>query len=60
MIHANIELHNAVELEAAAGGGLHLLEGRDILTDYVGITTDLIHLGDYIKNFLQNNIFASL
>ena len=26
---------------------LHLIEGRDILTDYSGITTDLIHPGDY-------------
>jgi len=39
---------------------LHLLEGRDILTDYAGITTDLIHPGDYGHGEMGLNLARSM
>jgi len=39
---------------------LHLLEGRDILTDYAGITTDLIHPGDYGHSEMGLNLAAAI
>lgn len=35
---------------------LHLIEGADILTDYTGITTDLIHPGDYGHSEMGMNL----
>jgi hypothetical protein len=46
----NQEAFNQILRDLAANLGhrnLHLLEGREILTDYSGITQDLIHPGDY-------------
>ncbi len=37
-------------------GNLHLIEGTDILTDYSGMTKDLIHLGDYSHTEMGLNL----
>lgn len=39
---------------------LHLIEGRDVLTDYSGITKDLIHPGDYGHMEMGRNLAARI
>jgi len=43
-----------------SSGNLHLLEGADLLTDYSGMTRDLIHPGDYGHTEMGWNLAAAV
>jgi lysophospholipase L1-like esterase len=62
-IQRNQEAFNQILRNLVADLGhqnLHLIEGKDMLTDYGGITTDLIHPGDYGHSEMGSQLAARL
>jgi hypothetical protein len=53
------EILRAIAAENSSGN-LHLLEGADLLTDYSGMTKDLIHPGDYGHTEMGWNLAAAV